>query len=50
MIWTPPKESDEPITEKVICNKCGNNTFRVYVKIIIDDARLYCSKCGEFCL
>lgn len=49
MAWHPPKESDEPKEEKVICDKCGNDTFRVYVKIIIDDARLYCAKCGEFC-
>ena len=49
MTWTPPKEADEPKEEKVICNKCRNDTFRVYVKIIIDDARLYCTKCGKFC-
>ena len=41
------KEEDEPAKEKQICRKCGNDSFRVYIKIIIDDARLYCSKCGE---
>lgn len=41
------KEEDEPVKEKQVCQKCGNDTFRVYIKIIIDDARLYCAKCGE---
>jgi ribosomal protein S27AE len=46
MEWPPPKEKDEPTLEKQDCKKCGNDTFRVYIKIIIDDARLYCAKCG----
>jgi ribosomal protein S27AE len=45
--WEAPKEKDEPAEEKQVCQKCGNDTFRVYIKIIIDDARLYCTKCGE---
>lgn len=32
---------------KFVCSKCGNDTFRVYCTIIIDDARLYCAKCGD---
>lgn len=32
--------------DKVVCLKCGNDTFRVYITMIIDDARLYCTKCG----
>jgi len=50
MNWDPPKEEDEPVEEKQVCPKCGNDTFRVYIRIIIDDARLYCSQCGEFFL
>ena len=41
------KEKDENPKEKVVCNTCGNDTFRVYITIIIDDARLYCTKCGK---
>jgi ribosomal protein L37E len=48
MIWQPPKESKEPKKEKQVCRKCGNDSFRVYIKVIIDDARLYCAKCGEY--
>jgi hypothetical protein len=44
MNWTPPNETDEPEEEKQVCQNCGNDTFRVYIKIIIDDARLYCAK------
>lgn len=40
-------EKDEKIKDKVICKRCGNDKFRVYVTIIIDDARLYCTKCGK---
>ena len=47
MNWEPQKEKDEPVEEKQVCTNCGNDTFRVYLKIIIDDARLYCAKCGE---
>ena len=32
--------------DKVIC-KCGNDTFKVYIKVIIDDAELVCAKCGN---
>jgi ribosomal protein S27AE len=45
--WEPPTEKTEPAEEKQVCQKCGNDSFRVYIKIIIDDARLYCAKCGE---
>jgi ribosomal protein S27AE len=48
MSWEKPIEKNEPAEEKQVCEKCGNDTFRVYIKIIIDDARLYCAKCGEF--
>lgn len=41
------KEKDENPEEKMICKTCGNDTFRVYITIIIDDARLYCTKCGK---
>lgn len=41
------KEKDEDIEDKIICKTCGNDSFRVYVTIIIDDARLYCTKCGK---
>ena len=47
MDWEPKTEKDEPPEEKLVCNKCSNDTFSVYIKIIIDDARLYCAKCGE---
>ncbi len=40
-------ERKELESEKVICKNCGNDTFRVYITVIIDDARLYCSKCGK---
>jgi len=45
---TSPKEKQEKSEEKVKCRICGNDTFRVYMKVIIDDARLYCSQCGEY--
>ncbi len=48
MNWKEPVEKDEPLNEKQLCRNCGNDTFRVYIKIIIDDARLYCTKCGVF--
>jgi hypothetical protein len=38
---------DEYLEDKAICIKCGNDTIRVYITIIIDEARLYCAKCGE---
>jgi hypothetical protein len=34
MEWQPPKEQNEPDKEKQVCQKCGNDTFRVYIKII----------------
>jgi len=40
-------EKNEPAEEKQVCQKCGADIFRVYIRIIIDDARLYCAKCGE---
>jgi ribosomal protein L37E len=48
MDWESPTEKDEQPEEKLVCKKCGNDTFRVYITIIIDDARLYCTKCGEY--
>jgi len=48
MDWEETIEDNEPQNEKQICSNCGNETFRVYIKTIIDDARLYCAKCGEF--
>ena len=48
MDWEEPSETNEPINEKQVCQFCGNDTFRVYIKVIIDDARLYCAKCGKF--
>jgi|GEM_PF-1488281 len=42
-----PNEKNESVKEKQFYKKCGNDTFRVYIKIIIDNARLYCAKCGE---
>ena len=48
MKWSAPSEKEEQADEKQQCQSCGNDTFRVYIKIIIDDARLYCAKCGEF--
>ncbi len=50
MHWHPPKETDQPIEEKIVCEKCGNDTFRVYCRIIIDEARLFCAKCGDHTL
>jgi ribosomal protein L37E len=41
------QEKDENPEEKVVCKTCGNDTFRVYITTIIDDARLYCTKCGK---
>ena len=46
--WDLPTESDENPKEKQVCPHCGNDTFRVYITRIIDDARLYCAKCGKF--
>ncbi len=40
-------EENEPAEQKQICKKCGNDSFRVYIKIFIDDARLYCASCGD---
>ena len=48
MNWEHPIEKKEPVEEKQVCKNCGNDNFRVYITIIIDDARLYCAKCGEF--
>ena len=49
MNWKPPKKDEQP-EDKQVCKKCRNDTFRVYIKLIIDDARLYCAKCGEYYL
>lgn len=40
------EEKKEHIKDKFKC-KCGNDTFRVYATVVIDDARLYCSKCSK---
>ncbi len=48
MNWKSTTEKDEQPENKQVCEKCGNDTFRVYINIIIDDARLYCTKCGEY--
>jgi len=48
MEWNQPDEKKENPEEKEICNNCGNDTFRIYIKVIIDDARLYCANCGEY--
>lgn len=48
MDWNPPTENEEQPENKQVCKKCGNDTFKVYVSVIIDDARLYCAKCGEY--
>lgn len=39
-------ESREESRDRCYC-KCGNDSFRVYITIIIDDARLYCDKCNR---
>ncbi len=41
------EEKQENPKEKIICNTCGNDTFRVYAGVSIDDARMYCTKCGK---
>lgn len=46
--WEHLNEKNEPASEKLVCTNCNNDTFRVYIKVIIDDARIYCTKCGEF--
>lgn len=41
------EENMERKNEKVICSKCKNDTWKVYIRMIIDDARLYCACCGQ---
>jgi len=41
------EENQEPKKDKVLCRNCGNDTWRVYCTVIIDDTRLYCAKCGK---
>lgn len=36
--------------EKSICTYCGNDSFKVFIRIIIDDAVLFCAKCGKECM
>lgn len=38
------EEKAEDFADKCVC-ECGNDSFRVYITTIIDDARLYCNKC-----
>lgn len=33
--------------DKFVCYACGSDRFRVFVTVIIDDARLYCVDCGR---
>ena len=40
-------EKDENKKDLVVCEECGCADFRVYISIIIDDARLYCADCGH---
>ena len=49
MLYDEYMEDKQNSKDKTICDKCGNDSFQVYITIIIDDARLYCAKCGEFC-
>lgn len=37
--------NNENENNKMVCD-CGNNSFYVYIKTIIDDARLYCTSCS----
>lgn len=37
---------NEFINDLMIC-ECGNTSFKVFITNIIDDARLYCDKCGK---
>lgn len=39
-------EETERVGDKELC-QCGCDQFRVYISVVIDDARLYCVKCGE---
>ena len=39
-------ENSELYNDKQICEKCGNENFRVYVSAILNDARIYCSACN----
>lgn len=38
-------DKTENQSDIIIC-KCGCNDFKVFITAIIDDARIYCSKCG----
>jgi len=31
---------------RAVCTECNGDKFKVYITIIIDDARLYCTNCG----
>jgi len=41
------EDKHENPKEKILCNTYGNDTFRVYAGTSIDDARMYCTKCGK---
>jgi hypothetical protein len=38
----------EIIENKKTSSHIPNDTFRLYIRITIDDARMYCAECGEF--
>lgn len=43
----PTSENKEQPANLVICEKCSGRQFKVYITTIVDDARLYCAKCGH---
>ena len=46
--WDRQTEQNEKPEHKQICKHFGNEIFRIYITTFIDDARLYCAKCGKF--
>jgi len=41
------QELQEDENDLMECSNCGCSEWRVYITIIIDDARLYCSNCNQ---
>ncbi|MBC8428509.1 hypothetical protein H8D04_01355 [bacterium] len=39
-------KKNEKEENKAICEECNGSEFNVYITVIIDDARLYCTNCG----